>query len=199
MEQKRAIGYLCPACRKSVVQERAEFALAASGAVVTCDCAQSSLTVEAGEQEFRLEVPCGVCGEKHTAQCASDRFLHGRGVGFACPQTKQLCGFVGELTAVERAVDQLSEAAAKERAQEDGAAFADNTIMYEVLSELKEIAARENGITCACGSAAYAMEVRPTCVDLICKSCGTKLRIPAATDRDLDDLCCHITLKIGGK
>ena len=28
----------------------------------------------------------------------------------------------------------------------------DNVIMYEVLSELKDIAARDHGITCACGS-----------------------------------------------
>ena len=56
-------------------------------------------------------------------------------------------------------MEQLSLAAAKEREQgDDPAAFADSVIMYEVLSELKEIAARPRGITCACGSERY----RPT-------------------------------------
>ena len=43
------------------------------------------------------------------------------------------------------------------------------------------------------------MQIRRSAVDLTCKDCGAKLRIPAATDRDLDDLCCHIKLVIPGK
>ena len=75
----------------------------------------------------------------------------------------------------------------------------DNVIMYEILSELKDIAARPDGITCACGSRRYGMEIRRSAVDLICRDCGAKLRIPAATDRDLDDLCCHMKLVIPGR
>ena len=78
-------------------------------------------------------------------------------------------------------------------------AFTDTVIMYEVLSELKEIAARPRGITCACGSERYRMQVRPAAVDLICEDCGAKLRIGAATDEDLDRLCCRMTLQIPGK
>ena len=78
-------------------------------------------------------------------------------------------------------------------------AFTDTVIMYEVLSELKEIAARPRGITCACGSERYRMQVRPAAVDLICEDCGAKLRIGAATDEDLDLLCCRMTLQIPGK
>ena len=70
--------------------------------------------------------------------------------------------------------------------------------MYEVLSELKDIASRENGITCGCGGVQYGMEIRRSAVDLICRRCGAKLRVPAATDRDLDDLCCHMKLVIPG-
>ena len=71
--------------------------------------------------------------------------------------------------------------------------------MYEVLSELKEIASRDKGITCGCGSARYGMDIRRSAVDLVCRDCGAKLRIPAATDSDLDDLCCHLRLVIPGK
>ena len=55
------------------------------------------------------------------------------------------------------------------------------------------------GVECACGSGRYGMEIRRSAVDLICRDCGAKLRIPAATDRDLDDLCCHMKLVIPGK
>ena len=33
-EEMRTIGYLCPRCRKPVMQQRSRFALAASGAIV---------------------------------------------------------------------------------------------------------------------------------------------------------------------
>ena len=79
-------------------------------------------------------------------------------------------------------------------------AFTDNVIMYEFLSELKDIAARPNGITCGCGSHDYSMEIRRDAVELTCRDCGARLRLSAATDRDLDDLCCHMKLVIpGGK
>ena len=143
-EEMRTIGYLCPACHKRVIQQRSVFALSASGAVVSCECGKSSLTIEAEENKFRLSVPCGVCGEEHLAECSADKLLHGRGIGLACPDTKMLCCFIGEDYAVEHEMEQLSLAAAKEREQgDDPAAFADSVIMYEILSELKEIAARE--------------------------------------------------------
>ena len=156
-EEMRTIGYLCPACHKRVIQQRSVFALSASGAVVSCECGESSLTIAA----------------------------------------KMLCCFIGEDYAVEHEMEQLSLAAAKEREQgADPAAFADSVIMYEILSEPKEIAARKDGITCSCGSKSYGMEIHSTYVDLVCKSCGAKLRIPAATDEDLDRRCCRMKLQI---
>ena len=195
-EKMRTIGYLCPSCRKTVIRDRSAFALAASGAAVNCDCGKSSLTVDAEEKGFRLSVPCGVCGGEHSAVVDATRMLEGQGVGLACPETKQLCCFIGESWEVERELERLSLAADK---GDGGELFVDSLIMHEVLSELKEIAAREHGISCACGSEKYTMEVRPTYVDLICADCGARLRIDAATDDDLDRLCCHWTLQIKGK
>ena len=56
-------------------------------------------------------------------------------------------------------------------------AFTDNVIMYEFLSELKDIAARPNGITCGCGSHDYSMEIRRDAVELTCRDCGARLRL----------------------
>ncbi len=97
-------------------------------------------------------------------------------------------------------MERLSLAVDKEVAHENGGGlFVDSVIMHEVLSELKEIAARPHGISCSCGSEKYRMEVRPTYVDLVCADCGARLRIEAATDEDLDRLCCNWTLQIRGK
>ena len=100
----------------------------------------------------------------------------------------------------------LSDATATTRYKIDGvdyirtvfASFADSVIMYEVLSELRDIAAR-GGISCTCGHRGCAMEVHGAAVDLVCPACGGRLRVSAATDEDLDRLCCQYTLTIKGR
>ena len=196
-EKMRTIGYLCPRCRKPVMQQRSRFALAASGAIVQCECGKSELQIDFDGEKFRISVPCGVCGGHHQAECDAGALLHGRGIGLACPVKQELCCYIGEEPQVRKAMEGLALRVAKEKASPDEA-FTDNVIMYEVLSELKDIAAR-GGITCACGSHEYTMQVRRGAVDLTCAKCGGRLRLPAATDSDLDDLCCRMTLTIPGR
>ena len=98
---------------------------------------------------------------------------------------------------VERALRQLELTVEKTREDRDGA-FVDSVIMYEVLSELRDIAAR-GGVSCACGASGCAMEIQGGAVDLVCRQCGARLRLPAATDEDLDRLCCQYTLTIPGR
>lgn len=201
-EEMRTFGYLCPSCGKTVMGTRSVFALEASNAEVECACGKSALKVTFDGENYKVYVPCGLCGETHMAVCSSERMLHGA-TALGCARTKQFACFIGPEGIVEKNLRELAILAEKEKqqeGQEDGKeAFVDNVIMYEVLSELKEIAERPDGITCACGSKRYSMEVRRSAVDLICQDCGAKLRIPAATDRDLDDLCCHMKLVIPGQ
>ena len=99
-EKMRTIGYLCPRCRKPVMQQRSRFALAASGAIVQCECGKSELQIDFDGEKFRISVPCGVCGGEHLAECGADRLLDGEGIGLACPETSELCCFIGEEYAV---------------------------------------------------------------------------------------------------
>ena len=173
------------------MKARSVFALEASGAEVECDCGGSALTAAFDGERYRLTVPCGLCGGTHTAVCSRKQVLEGA-VALACAGTKQFCCFIGPEETVGEQLQEL------EKRQGDNEAFLDNVIRYEVLSELRDIAARK-GISCACGSGRYGMEVRRSAVDLICRDCGARLRVPAATDRDLDDLCCHMKLVLPGK
>ncbi len=198
-DEMRTFGYLCPNSGKTVMGTRSVFALEASNAEVECSCGKSTLKVTFDGEKYKVLVPCGLCGETHQAICPPERILHGA-TALGCAKTKQFACFIGDEGVVEKNLRELEILAEKEKQQEnseDGKdAFVDNVIMYEVLSELKDIAQRPDGITCACGSSNYAMEIRRSAVDLICKDCGAKMRIPAATDRDLDDLCCHMKLVI---
>ena len=200
-EEMRTFGYLCPKCGKPVMGTRSIFALEAADAEIICDCGESVLQTEFDGEKYKVYVPCGIGGETHMAVCPPERVLKGA-TALGCAKTKQFCCFIGDEGTVEKNLRELVILVEKEKQQkdsEDPEAFVDNVIMYEVLSELKDIAAREKGITCACGSSRYGMEIRRSAVDLVCRDCGAKLRIPAATDRDLDDLCCHMKLVIPGK
>lgn len=198
-DEMRTLGYICPKCGAPVMGARSPFALEASDAEIACTCGESVLHTQYDGQNFRLLVPCGVCGEIHQALCPPDRMLHGT-TALSCPGSRQFCCFVGEEGAVDRQLRETAILIAKEKAQADSPeTFTDSVIMYEFLSELRDIAARPNGITCACGSSRYAMEIRRDAVELVCHDCGARLRLSAATDRDLDDLCCHMKLVIPGK
>ena len=200
-EEMRTFGYLCPKCGKPVMGTRSIFALEAADAEIICDCGESVLQTEFDGEKYKVYVPCGICGETHMAVCPPERVLKGA-TALGCAKTKQFCCVIGDEKKKKKNLRELVILAEKEKQQkdsEDPEAFVDNVIMYEVLSELKDIAAREKGITCACGSSRYGMEIRRSAVDLVCRDCGAKLRIPAATDRDLDDLCCHMKLVIPGK
>ena len=197
MEETRSFGYICPACGKANFHTRSVFALTAAAARMECECGREALEVQTDGTKFRLWVPCGVCGGHHQAECSADALLHGRGIGLSCPVKQDLCCYVGREQEVRRAMENLALRVEKDKGT-DGEAFTDNVIMYEVLSELKDIAAR-GGITCTCGSTRYTVQVRRGAVDLICADCGGRLRLPAATDKDLDDLCCRMKLTIKGK
>lgn len=196
-EKRRSFGYICPHCGKAVLGSRTVFALTAAAARIECECGKAEMDIETDGTRFTLSVPCGLCGEQHTAVVEAAALLEGRGVGLACPKTKQICCYAGEEGQVRGSMEELAIRAAKERS-ESPEAFTDNVIMYEVLSELKDIAAR-GGISCTCGSRDYTLQVRRDAVDVTCAACGGKLRIAAATDEDLDRLCCQMTLQIRGK
>lgn len=201
-EEMRTFGYICPACKKAVLGSRSVFALEASNAEVECACGGSALRVEFDGQRYRVYVPCGLCGETHVATCTPEQLVAGAGVGLGCAKTKQFSCYVGPEGTVEKRLRELEILTQKEQQRQEGdeqpEAFADSIIMYEILSELKDIAARPDGITCGCGSKRYGMDIRRSAVDLVCNDCGAKLRIPAVTDSDLDDLCCHMKLLIPG-
>ncbi len=197
-EPKRTLAYLCPKCKQSVVVQQSVFRLAAGASKLPCPCGGSALLVEMEADHADLTVPCLYCGADHHVRCSVHALLHEKTLAFSCKATGLDCLYVGEEAPVFRAIRRLEEAAAQMSERGDGTegSFLNEAVMSEVLGELKDIAERK-GISCACGSAEYRVKVLYSCVELECARCGAKLRIPAATGEDLEDLCCRYTLTIG--
>ena len=201
MEPMRTIGYICPKCGKAVIANRTVFALQAGPAAAVCDCGDSEFISETDGLRFRLTVPCGICGGEHIAEVDAKALLQGPGIALSCPESKQLCCYIGEEDAVFQAMEELEAAVDKLRlddAMETRGVFLDEVVMGEVLSELKDLAVRK-AIRCNCGSADYGIKVGYSAVDLVCARCGATLRLNAATPDDLDRLCAQMSLTIPGK
>ena len=206
-EKTRFLAYICPKCRQSVIVEKDVFALAAAPARIQCPCGQSELTVEFMPQRVTMSVPCVACGRDHLVSCPTHAFLREKALAFSCAASGLDCCYVGEegpvyaaTARLERAVDKLEhpDAAPQEGDGGEEKPFLDPLIMEEVLSEIKDIAAR-GGISCTCGSRRWTFQVNYSSVDLQCRDCGAEMRIPAATADDLDDICCKTKLLLRGK
>ncbi len=198
-EPKRTIAYLCPSCKQSVVMEQSVFRLAAGPSKLPCPCGGSAMKVEMEADHADLTVPCLYCGKDHQIRVPVHAFLHEKALALSCKATGLDCCYVGEEQTVFGALRRLEEAASQmgEKPEDEGS-FLNEAVMTEVLGELKDIAARD-GVSCRCGSKEYKVKVHYSAVELECAQCGARLRIPAATGEDLEDLCCHYTLLIGGK
>lgn len=204
-EKTRVISYICPKCRQSIIVEKDVFALAASPTHIKCPCGQSELTVEFMPQRVTMSVPCVACGREHLVSCPTHAFLREKALAFSCAASGLDCCYVGEegpvyaaTARLERAVDKLEPPEQSGEDPSQDKPFLDPLIMEEVLSEIKDIAAR-GGISCTCGSRRWSFQVNYSSVDLMCRDCGAQMRIPAATADDLDDICCKTSLLLRGK
>jgi hypothetical protein len=189
-QTNKTIGYFCPSCRQPVMGSKTLFALAASPTKITCDCGRSHGEIVLTEDKFRLTVPCLFCGKTHTVEGSLHHFLE-ETLAFSCKTSGLACCFVGSEEKVGGAMARLQETVEKlgTKPKEGGAVFLDPLVMEEVLEEIKEIAKRD-GISCTCGSHQWRMDVKYSAIDLICAKCGGAVRIPAATQDDIDDICC---------
>ena len=200
-EEKRTIGYICPVCGQAVIAQRTAFQLAAGSGTLPCPCGKSELGFRQLGDRCEITVPCLFCAKDHRAVCANEALLQKKLLALSCPASGLGCCYIGEEGQVFRAMEKLEQAVDKLRLDDQTGrrgAFLNETVMGEVLSELKDIAAR-GGITCACGYMGYGMKVGYSSVDLVCARCGAALRLPAAAPDDLDELCAKDRLTIPGK
>jgi len=198
-DAKRSIAFICPVCRQPVILERTAFQLAASGGRLDCPCGKSGIDVALMGHQVRLTVPCLFCEREHTVTCSMPAFLREKTLAFSCANSGLDCCYVGEEEPVFAAMRRLEETV-DELESEAGAqgTFLNDLVMEEVLEELRDIA-RRGGVSCSCGSHDWRLKVNYSSVELFCAHCDGALKLPAATQSDLADLCCKAELIIRGK
>lgn len=205
-EETRTIGYICPACGNAVIASRTAFQLYAGDSALPCPCGKSELSFRQLGDVCEIKAPCVFCARKHRSKrhravfdnsTLFDRKL----LVLSCPVSALGCCYIGEEDLVFRDMEKLEQAVDKlwlDDQTEHRGTFLDDVVMEETLAELRDIAAR-GGVTCGCGSTDYGVKVRYSSVDLVCARCGAALRLPAATQDDLADLCARDALIIPGR
>lgn len=200
-EEARTIGYICPVCGQPVIAQRTAFQLCAGDSALPCPCGKSELRFTQLGDRCEITVPCLLCARDHTAVCANTSLTTQKLLALSCPKSGLGCCYIGEEGQVFRAMKKLEQAVDKLRSDgetERRGSFLNDEVMAEVLSELRDIAQR-GGVSCGCGSKDYGVKVGYAAVDVVCAACGAALRLPAATDDDLDALCARYTVTIPGK
>ena len=200
-EDSRSVGYICPVCGEPVIARRTAFQLCAGNSTLPCPCGQSKLRFTQLGDRCEITVPCLFCAKDHTAVCSNGALLRQKLLALSCPASGLGICFIGEEAPVFQAMEKLEQAVDKLRLDDQAGnrgAFLNEAVMGEVLSELRDIAARK-GIRCGCGSDDYGVKVGFSSVDVVCARCGAVLRLPAAAHDDLDDLCARYTVTIPGK
>lgn len=191
LDEKKTLAYFCPACRQAVIAEKSVFALSASAAEISCLCGGSHIRAELAEGKFRLTVPCLFCGREHTVACSAASFLNADALAFSCAASGLDCCYAGDADRVAAAMARQQAVVDKLDADRgERGAFLNPVVMEEVLSELRDIAARDK-ISCRCGERRYRLKVHYSSIDVICAACGATARIPAATMDDVERICCR--------
>lgn len=200
-EEKRTIGYICPVCGNAVIMERTAFQLTAGSSVLPCPCGKSELSINQRGDRCQITVPCLFCARDHQAVCSNEALLAQKLLALSCSRSGLGCCYIGREDEVFKAMEKLEEAVDKLRLDDQAdsrGAFLNETVMEEVLAELRDMAAR-GGIRCGCGSTDYGVRVGYASVDVVCARCGGTLRLPAAGLEDMDSLCARYTLTLPGK
>lgn len=196
----RSFSYICPKCRQTVIAQRSTFSLAAGNCKIPCPCGSSTLYIENMGSMYHLSVPCVACGRNHDVSCPQEALLRRKAVALTCKSTGFDSCVVGDEAAVFSAARRMEESADalsdNREASKEG--FLNSVVMQEVLSEVKEIAQRD-GISCSCGSKRWSLDVRYASIVLRCADCKGELKIPAAADIDIENICCQYSLVIRGK
>lgn len=194
----RSIAYICPVCRETVVVQESAFTLAAAERKLACPCGKSHLTARLTERSFSLSVPCVFCGGEHTMHMPAKQFLKEPLIAFSCAPSGLDSCYVGEEGLVFKEIQRLEEVVTRLEQDDEQRDFYDEIIMHEVLSELRDIAARD-GVSCQCGCHEFQLKILFAAIELTCADCGGTMRIPASSADHITDICCKDTLTIHKK
>lgn len=206
-QKQTTIAYRCPACGAIVKSMVGVFALSADMLKLKCPCGGSEMTVMyTSDKKIRLTVPCFLCPNPHNYTVSTAVFFEKDQFAFACPYSGVDICFTGKNENVDKMTAEADIELAKmldgrDVSEISGAAgrngvFTDPQILDIIMFVIRDL--DESGeIKCRCKDGGeYEAEVLDDAVEVRCKKCGAKTKIPADSTLSANAFlhCDHIEL-----
>ena len=182
-EFKKSIGYICPHCSSITVRGINLFDFSGNGtSELLCangKCAYPIVTVLPKKDKYAITAHCPICDEKHLYNIRKITFWHKDFFVLHCPESGFGVLFIGsekqihdEIAEQERLISSL---------EGDYAVSEDLSIIFEAVEHINALA-KEEKISCSCGSRNIAIEIDNDFITLFCRDCGAKEKIETSRE-----------------
>lgn len=147
-------------------------------------CKKRVLTIEKDRKNYKFEVLCASCGERHKFTVSLRDAIHSGEKKFICRATGATALIIGQDKNIDNYMekglerdmklapnsDRTEAAAIFDTIAKAGGAFKDDIELFECLEHFKELS-RENRINCECGENLIQLLVEEDGFRILCSAC----------------------------
>lgn len=186
-EFKKSIGYICPGCSSTVVADKNLFDFSGtSPEILSCntDCGEECVTITPKKDKYSILINCPMCDEAHLFNIKKTTFWQSKFFVLHCPESGIGILFLGERDTVEKELYEQEQMFVK--LSDDVDVTRELTMIFEIVERINDFA-KEEKVSCACGSHAISIEIDNEKITLKCRDCGKIKDIPS-TEESLENL-----------
>ena len=186
-EFKRSLGYICPGCSSTAIVEKNLFDFSGTTPVtLSCHdaCREDCVVITPKKDKYQILINCPMCDEAHLFNIKKITFWQSKFFVLHCPETGIGILFLGEYDMVKKELFEQEEMFVK--LSEECDVTRELTVIFEIVERINEFA-KEEKVSCSCGSHAISIEIDNEKITLKCRECG-KVKNISSSEESLDAL-----------
>lgn len=190
----------CSECGRMELSELSIFEFSGFSSVIkACSCGEELINIYSKDKKtYWFQFYCAICDNFHFMRLRRQDLWFGSNnvIEICCEETEIEVGYLGNKDFVQEKVDNHSYSLA-EIAERMGFTkyFYNSEVMYETLEHVYSIAGRDK-LFCSCGNYDVEIEIFPEYLELLCEECGSRGKIMAETETDLESLLSYSEIEL---
>lgn len=183
-EFKKSIGYICASCSSIIIKDISLFDLGGNGkSVFKCtagsSCDTVCITMSQKNDKYAISIDCPACGEQHIFNIRKATFWQSDFFVMDCPETGMGILFLGDKEKIRAAIDTQEKNIMA--MNDEYAICGELAMLFDAVEHINQLA-KEQNVTCNCGSHDISIELDDTKITLLCRQCGNRLDIPTSEE-----------------
>lgn len=181
-EFKKSIGYICPGCSATIIRDKNLFEFSGTTpAVLSCDsdCGEECVIITPKKDKYTILINCPMCDEAHMFNIKKITFWQSSFFVLHCPETGIGILFLGNHDSVKKELYEQEQMFVKLSNECD--VTRELTMIFEIVERINDFA-KEEKVTCSCGSHAISIEIDNEKITLKCRDCGKIKDIPSSEE-----------------